>query len=60
MINTVSANSHQFQRHIRTIGKSDEGFSFAVSKQLEKNYDLTVMYVGSRQSTLEEWLSDLD
>ena len=60
MINTVSANSHQFQRHIRTISKSDEGFSFAVSKQLEKNYDLTVMYVGSRQSTLEEWLSDLD
>lgn len=60
MINTVSANSHQFQRHIRTISKSCEGFSSAVSKQLEKNYDLTVMYVGSRQSTLEEWLSDLD
>lgn len=60
MINTVSANSHQFQRHIRTISKSDEGFSSAVSKQLEKNYDLTGMYVGSRQSTLEEWLSDLD
>ncbi|MCH5206467.1 MAG: hypothetical protein J1F09_05895 [Oscillospiraceae bacterium] len=60
MINTVSANSHKFQRHIRTISKSDEGFSSAVSKQLEKNCDLTVMHVGSRQSTLEEWLSDLD
>ena len=60
MINTVSANTHQFQRHIRPISKSDEGFSSAVSQQLEKNYDLTVMYVGSRQSTLEEWLSDLD
>lgn len=60
MINTVSANSHQFQRYIRTIDKSGEDFSFAVSKQLEKNFDLTVMNVGSRQSTLEEWLSDLD
>ena len=60
MINTVSANSHQFQRHIRIINKNYEGFSSVVSEKLEKNFDFTGMYVGSRQSTLEEWLSDLD
>ena len=59
MINTVSANTHQFQRNIRTINKSDEGFSSAVSKKVETNFDLTVMYVSSHQFTMEEQLTDL-
>ena len=59
MINTVSANTQQFQRHIRTINKSDEGFSSALSKQLEENYDFSDMYVSSHQTKLEDAVNDL-
>ena len=60
MINTVSANSPQFQRHIRTIDKGCEGFSSAVSKQLEKNYDFSEMYIKTPQIPLEESIADPD
>ena len=58
MINTVSANSHQFQRHIRTINKSDEGFSSAVSEKLEKKFDFSDMYVRTHQTADEECSKD--
>ena len=60
MINTVSANSSQFQRHIRTIGKGCEGFSSALSKHLEKNYDFSEMYINTPQIPLEESIANPD
>ena len=59
MINTVSANTHQFQRHIRTINKSDEGFSSAVSEKLEKNFDFSDMYVRTYQHSAEDAVKDM-
>ena len=59
MINIVSANSHQFQRHIIMIDKNYEGFSSAVSKQLKKDFDLSDMYIITPQIPLEESVADL-
>ena len=60
MINTISANLRQFQTSLKSTYKSYEGFSSTISKQPEKDFDFTGMYVGSRQSTLEDWFNDLD
>ena len=59
MINTVSAYSQQYQRPFKSIVKSEEGFSDAMSEQLDKDYDFSDMYVRTYQHSLEEAVKDL-
>lgn len=60
MINTVSANSRQFQRYIRSIDKSCEGFSSALSKQLENKPDVSDMYIRTPQFSAEYAFNNFD
>ena len=60
MINTVSANTRQFQRHIRTVSKSDESFSSALSKQSENNPDVSDMYIRTPQFSAEYAFNNFD
>lgn len=59
MINNVSTRSHQFQRYIRTINKSDEGFYSALSEKLEKNFDFSDMYIRTYQHSAEDAVKDM-
>ena len=58
MINKVSANSQQYQRSFRSVGKSDEGFSAAIAEQFETDFDFSDMYVRTYQHSLEDEKKD--
>ena len=59
MVNTISENTRQYQSSFLSAGKSDGGFSSALEKQLENNFDFSDMYIRTHQHLLGEACTNL-